>query len=315
MPLLSVLIISFNTREMTLRCLRDLFADLGSMHFEVLVVDNASQDGSAEAIAVAFPTVRLLRNQENIGFGAANNQAAMVAQGKYLLMLNTDAFLHAGCCAGLVELLESNAEVGVVGARLYNEDGSLQVSCYPFPTPFRAWIENLWISTLLPNHPKLGDYRQWPHDQVRDVDWVVGACLACRREVLEKVGGFDPQFFMYSEETDWQQRIRKAGWRIVFTPAAEATHLGGASGTRAPETVNRYFFTSMDRYQLKHHGRTGWVLVRAAMVASALLRVPGWSAAWLIRPDLRPKAKKRVHLYLWLLRKHLFTAAPDFNRG
>ena len=306
-PVLSVIVVSFNTRDMTLHCLRDLFADLSEIDAEVLVADNASKDGSAEAIEAAFPAVRLLRNQENVGFGAANNQAIAIARGKYLLMLNTDAFVRLGCCAALVKILEENATVGVVGARLYNEDGSQQISCYPFPTPFRAWIENLWISTLWSRHPKLGDFRKWKHDEIRDVDWVVGACLVCRREVIEKVGGFDPQFFMYSEETDWQQRIRRAGWKVLFTPEAEAVHLGGASGTREPETINRHFFTSFDRYQLKHHGRKGFLLVRAAMITGSLLRLPAWSAAWLLRPARRPKAQKKIQHYLWLLRRQMFS--------
>ena len=106
----------------------------------------------------------------------------------------------------------------------------MQLSCFRFPTPRQAWVENLWVSALFPEHPVLGDYRRWAHDSERQVDWIVGACMLVRREVVEQVGGFDEAFFLYAEETDWQRRMRDGGWEIAFTPAAEVTHLGGASG-------------------------------------------------------------------------------------
>lgn len=300
-PLLSILIASYNTCEVTLRCLRDLTVDLAGIDSEILLVDNASQDGTTEAVSSAYPSVVVVPNRENVGFGAANNQALGMARGRYLMMLNTDAFVHPGCCRELVNFLERHPEAGVVGARLLNADGSLQVSCYPFPTPLRSWIENLWISALFPTHPKLGDYRQWAHDEVREVGWVVGACFVCRREVVEQVGGFDPVFFMYSEETDWQQRLRRAGWKIFLNPNAVVTHLGGASGTKEPENVNRYFFTSLDHYQLKNHGTSGFLLNRLAMVVGAVLRLPAWGLVWVLKSGLRARSAAKMKHYRWLL--------------
>jgi GT2 family glycosyltransferase len=245
-----------------------------------------------------------------VGFGAANNQALKVAHGELFLMLNTDAFLHQGCCQSLVDFMDCHKEAGVVGARLLNEDGTLQVSCFPFPTPFRAWIENLWIPKVLPSHWEWGDYRHWKHDEVREVDWVVGACLICRREAVQAVGGFDPRFFMYQEETDWQQRIRRSGWKIYFTPLAVATHLGGASGTRDPWTINRYFYTSMDKYGLKHHGVIGCLLVRLAIMVGILLRVPAWALAYCLHRPSRGIAIKKIRHYLWLLDRQVRAPIP-----
>lgn len=302
-PNLSVIVVSYNTREMTLDCLRALDADVRSLRLsaEVFVVDNASRDGSPAAIRAAFPGVRVIENSTNAGFGAANNLAMNVARGRHLLLLNSDAFVRPGAVANLVAYLDGHADVGVVGPRLLNADGSLQVSCFPFPSPARAWLENLWLPKLFPRHEQIADYRRWPHDVERRVDWVVGACMLVRREVYQQVGGFDERFFMYAEETDWQQRIRSAGWGIAFTPASEVTHLGGASGSAESAKISRSFFVSLDRYELKHHGLGGLVLLRMAMLAGALLRLPGWLAVYACRPARRRPAGAKLRLLSWLL--------------
>jgi GT2 family glycosyltransferase len=296
----SVIIVSFNTRQTTLDCLAALFAGLGETSAEVIVVDNASVDGSVEAIRAAFPKVDVIASDRNLGFGAANNLAMKRSVGRYILLLNSDAFIRPGAISSLVAYLDSHADVGVVGPRLLNADGTLQKSCYPFPTPGRGWIENLWISALFPNHPRLGDYRQWAHDTERDVAWVIGACMLVRREVFDRVGGFDERFFMYSEEADWQWRIRLAGWKVAFTPSAVVVHLGGASGATDKARIHRHFFTSLDYYQRKHHGLAGLILFRAAMVVGGMLRLVAWSGVFLLQPRRREVARTKVKLLSWL---------------
>jgi GT2 family glycosyltransferase len=210
-PVLSVIIVSYNTREMTLSCLRSLYADIGEYSTEVWVVDNNSRDGSAEAIRASFPGVHIIENDRNAGFGAANNIAMRVAAGQFFLLLNSDAFLTPGAISGMMTCAQSQPKAAVIGPRLLNGDGSLQISCYRFPSPSRAWLENLWISTFFANNAVLGDYRQWSHDKLRSVDSVIGACMLVRREAFEQTGGFDEQFFMYQEETDWQKSLRELG--------------------------------------------------------------------------------------------------------
>jgi GT2 family glycosyltransferase/glycosyltransferase involved in cell wall biosynthesis len=299
-PLLSAVIISYNTREMTLRCLRTLEEELVGIEAEVIVVDNASKDGSVEAIRAEFPAICVIASPTNDGFGAANNQAMRKARGQHFLLLNSDAFPRPGAIGKLIEYLDAHPEAGAVGPRLLNEDGSLQRSCYRFPTPLQCWAENLWISSLFPQHPWFGDYRRWAHDSERDVEWIVGACLLVRRKVVDQVGGFDERFFMYAEETDWQRRMRDAGWRIAFTPAAEVVHLGGASGAAEKARVNRNFFDSLDRYERKHHGLAGLVLLRGAMVIGCGLRAALWSCTWLFQPQRRAAASAKTRLHSWL---------------
>ena len=313
-PKLSAIVVSFNTCEMTLECLRALTGGLAGLNAEILVVDNASTDDSVEAIRSQFPGVRLLVNESNVGFGGANNAAFAQAKGLYLLLLNSDAFPRPGAVPALVRFLDEHAGVGVVGPRLVNPDGSLQLSCFRFTSPLYAWLENLWLSKLLPAGSSLSDYRGWDHASERDVDFVIGACLLTRREVYEKVGGFDERFFMYQEEADWQKRIRDAGWRVVFTPTAQVMHIAGASGQEEPTRINQHFFESLDKYLLKHHGWSGFFFLRTAMLAGCLLRTVGWTLAAACLPRRRQQAGQRARRHAWLFARQLLTAPPRAKR-
>jgi GT2 family glycosyltransferase len=300
-PVVSVIIVSYNTREMTLDCLRTLYSSLDGISAEVWLVDNASHDGSVEAVKEAFPQVQIIANTANSGFGAANNQALKQARGEFLLLLNSDAFPKERAIGKLVDYMRSNPDVAVVGPQLLNGDGSLQRSCWKFPSPGRAWLENLGVTSLLPNHPLVGDYSRWEHDRERDVDFIIGACMLVRREAYERVGGFDEGFFLYSEETDWQRRMRDNGFRIVFTPSAQVTHLGGASGAAEKAKVNRHFFESLDRYEYKHHGLAGLISLRLAMSVGCLLRTILWTVVMVAVPKKRAIAASRSRFSSWLL--------------
>jgi hypothetical protein len=304
---ISVVIVSYNTREMTLRCLAELSRDFATSGLtgEVIVVDNASSDGSADAIARAHPDVMLIRSDRNLGFGAANNRAFEVARGEFVLLLNSDAFVHLGACAELVRFLRERPACAVAGPRLLNADGTVQRSAYPLPSPARCWIENLWLSALAPSHHILGDLRRWRHDEERSVPWLIGACLLVRRSVIESVGGFDEQFFMYAEETDWQKRIRAAGHDVRLCPAAVVTHLGGASGREQKAKINRAFFESLDRYELKHHGISGLLSMRLAMTIGCTLRLVGWTGAWCVASGRRAVAATKIKLMAWLAWRQL----------
>ncbi len=299
-PLVSAIIVSYNTRQMTLDCLSALFADLSSTAADVWIVDNASEDGSADAVRAAFPQVHLIENPDNAGFGAANNLALQRAAGEFLLLLNSDAFVQPGAVAALRRCLETHPKAGIAAPRLLNRDGSLQRSCYRFPSPGRAWLENLGLSGLPARHPVFGDYSRWAHDSERSVEWAGGACLLVRREAYQQAGGFDEAFFMYQEETDWQRRIRDGGWDIVFTPSAVVTHLGGASGASEQARINRHFFDSLDYYIRKHHGLAGLVSLRLAMIVGAAARTLVWGGIAAALPRRRAAAGAKTRLQAWL---------------
>jgi hypothetical protein len=296
---ISAIVVSFNTRQMTLDCLRSLHADLAGSKSEIIVVDNASTDGSAAAIRQDFPSATVIENSDNRGFGAANNQAMRLAVGDFFLLLNSDAFPKPGAVAAMFRCMNDHPRVGVVGPKLLHADGSTQRSCFRFPSPLRAWLENFWISRLVPSDWAWGDWRHWPHNQEREVDFVIGACMLVRRQVFEETGGFDENFFMYAEETDWQKRIQQAGWRVLFTPAAQITHLGGGSGDGK---MNEPFFDGLDYYELKHHGMAGLLMLRLAMVIGCTLRAAGWAVASMI-PAKRAATMAKLKLRLWLIRR------------
>ena len=292
-PLVSVVIVSYNTRELTLRCLRELIHNLENeaIAAEIWVVDNASKDGSAAAVEREFAQVNLIASPHNLGFGPANNLAFERARGRFLLLLNSDAFVHAGAVKTLVGFLcdSENARVGAVGPQLLNADGSLQRSCWKFPSPLRSWLEALGAARVLGAHPRWGDYYRWAHDEVRGVDFVIGAALLVRRKVYDEIGGFDPAFFLYAEETDWQRRMRADGWEIVFVPQAQVTHLGGASGAGEKARVSTLFWQGQERYIVKHFGRAGWAVMRGGVLLGTLLRAGAYAMLALV-----PARRKRT---------------------
>ena len=310
---ISAVVVSYNTKELTLDCLRVMGESLAGFSSEIFVVDNASTDGSAQAVQQSYPDVQVIASLANRGFGAANNLAFAKAQGEFLLLLNSDAFPRPNAVATLVDFLDTHPEVGVIGPKLLNPDGSLQQSCFRFTTPLQAWLENLWISRWLSVNSSLGDYQGWDYSAERAVDFCIGACLLVRREVYARVGGFDEQFFMYQEEADWQRRITAGGWRVMFTPKAEVMHIAGASGKNEPVLINNHFFESLDKYLLKHHGLVGFLLLRAAMLVGSLIRGIGWSvvALW---PARRQHAGKRALHHARLLSRQSLEGPPVFKR-
>jgi len=277
--LVSAIVVSYNTREMTLQCLRALQADLAGVPSDIWLVDNASSDGSVVAVGREFPDVHVIRNLQNVGFGAANNQALRQAKGEFYLLVNSDAFLRPGAVAALLACARAHPEAAVVGPRLLNPDGSLQMSCYRFPSPARAFFESFLLTAAMPNHPVFGDYRAWPHDSERDVGFVIGACIFVRRSAAEVVGFFDESFFLYAEETDWCMRFRRAGWRVLFTPDARVVHVNRGSGERQSDRTFCEFRRGQERLFRKHYGLWGLCVLRGCTVAGALLRIAAFGLA------------------------------------
>ncbi len=258
-PELSVCIVNWNTRtDLELAVSSVLQADLG-LATEVIVLDNASSDGSADMIAARFPEVRLLRSPENLGFARGYNRAAGEAAGRYLLLLNPDTVTRPGALRTLYAFLEANPKAGAAGPRLLNRDESLQFSCRRFPRPVAALFRNTPLGKLFPRNRYTREYlmTDWGHDAPRDVDWISGAAMCIRRETWEQVGGFDEGFFMYAEDMDWCLRAHRAGWGISYVPQAVVMHCIGRSSDQVPVRMVIQFHRSMARFYLKHYA-PGW---------------------------------------------------------
>jgi GT2 family glycosyltransferase len=304
-PKVSISLVHHHGLETLRDCLISLYANPPGVPFEIVMVDNMSTDGAVDMLRAEFPDVRLFVNTARCGFGVNQNTGIGHARGEYLFLLNDDTIVHPGAIDTLIAFLDSHPQTAVVGPRLLNPDGSLQRSCYRFPTPFRCVCENLLLTAALPNHPVIGDYRAWPHDTVRDVDFVIGAAMLVRRKAIEEVGLFDPSFFMYVEETDWERRMRQKGWSISFSPDSEITHLGGQSS----EGMRDHQFCENNRSNLiyfrKHFGVTGVVVQYLATLAGVAIRLPLFGLIALLVPNKRAKVQPLVALWWRILKWYL----------
>jgi GT2 family glycosyltransferase len=229
---LTIVVVSYNTRDYILPCLESVYGDTRGVRFEVIVVDNASADGSADAIAARFPEVRLIRSERNLGFAAGNNLAVEQARGRFILLLNPDTVVFGGTIEAATRFFEAHPEAGIVGGRTLFADGSLNpTSCWAQPTLWSVLcravgLSRLFRGTRLFDPEALGD---WDRDSAREVDIVTGCFLLISLDLWKRLGGFDSRFFMYGEEVDLCLRARKLGARPMITPAATLVHHGGAS--------------------------------------------------------------------------------------
>jgi len=253
---LSIIIINWNTRNMLRDCLHSVYDNAPSSAFEILVVDNASTDGSSEMVSREFPKVRLLCNSRNVGFAAANNRAMKVAGGSYLLLLNSDTLVHGDVLEQSLEFMRSNSQVGAMGCRVLNADGSLQHSTSQFPS-----LLNLLLQTCALDRvsyvPFLQRYRMlnWNRDTARSVDTISGCFMMVRSKCIEEVGLLDDNFFFFGEETDWCRRIRIAGWGVTFAPVGEITHFGGGSSGALNHKRDLMLTEATVRLHRKNSGR------------------------------------------------------------
>jgi len=283
---LSILVVSWNTRDLLARCLQSVQDSLHGAAYELLVVDNASIDGSAAMVRDRFPAARLIENLENVGFSRANNQAIEQSRGRCVMLLNSDACLVGDAARQLVCYLEAHPRTGIVGPRLTSPGGAPQVACGPLPTLASEIVSLLGMDKSQPSR------RHKSSGPAVETGWVKGACLTARRKTLEQIGLLDEQFFMFSEEIDLCRRARLAGWDVVYLPSAEVLHLeAGSTG----HTAGRYLmlYQAKLRYFAKHHG--AWVprLLLRTMKLTTRLKLLGYT---LLRQLGQDRAQK---VLLW----------------
>ncbi len=257
-PVLSITIVNFNKGSFLLACLDSLYKTAGDISLEVIVVDNNSSDGTGEILPTLYPGVRLILNSANLGFARATNQALALARGSFILLLNPDTVVMEGALQTLVDFLKANPGVGAVGPQMVGPDGAIQLSCRRFPGYSTALFGHYSLLTRwFPRNRFSRRYllSDWDHAETREVDWISGACLMTRREVLERVGFLDEQFFLFNEDVDWCKRVREAGWKVVYLPAARVVHYIGASKDKIPSALVIARHRGMVHYYLKHLSR------------------------------------------------------------
>ncbi len=302
---LSIVIVSWNVRDLLRRCLHSILDIRHSMRVEVVIVDNASTDGSSDMVQAEFPSVHIITNNENRGFPAANNQGLAVAQGRYVLLLNPDTEVIEDGLATMVAFADAHLDVGMVGPQLLYPDGSVQSSRRRFPTLATAAFESTWLEPYAPRRLLERYYfLDQPDDAVQDVDWVMGAAMMARREAIEQVGLMDEGFFMYSEELDWCRRFREAGWRVIYLPTARIVHYEGKSSEQVVAARHIYFQTSKVRYFGKYHGRIVAETLRLFLLVNYVWQLGLEGAKWLVGHK-RPLRARRVAAYCQVLRSGL----------
>lgn len=310
-PLLSVIIINYNTRDLLARALDAVAASTPTVPHEVIVVDNGSIDGSLALLREHFPAARVIANERNVGFAAANNQGLAAARGEAFLLLNSDAAPEPAALATLWHALRDHPAVGVVGPCLLNADGSVQSSRRRFPTPATLTIESTPLAhwcpfTMIGQRFEMADV---PALAPQPVDWLVGACLLVRRVAVDAAGPLDAGFFLYAEELEWQWRLQRAGWSVWYEPAARVLHDGGRSS--APDSRFRHQAHQASRVRLTRllYGRLAGEAVRAWLLLLDIGQLTIEAAKWLLghRPALR---RRRVALYAGLLCSGLAMPRP-----
>ena len=292
---LSVVVLSWNTKDLTLACLRALFAETPAHAREVIVVDNGSADGSADAIAAAFPQVRLLRNPDNRLYAAGNNQGAALAKGEFVCTLNSDTEVRAGALDRLVDFLRAHPDYGIAAPRLSDPDGSVQHACQRFPTLGTALcFDSIW-STFWPGSRSVARYlmRDFDHVHSCDVDQPPGACWVLRTAEWRQLGGFDEVLSLFYNDVDLCLRLRRAGRRIRYVAEAEVMHHRGAS-TKNFARMLVLWHKNRSAYYGKHWGLLGRLWIRGCV------RLRIWEEWWKIgrrnRHDPGRKKAERDHL-------------------
>jgi len=242
------------------------------------VIDNASSDGSTEMIKNGFPGVRFIQNTENIGFAAANNQGMAIAKGRYVLLLNSDTVVLDNAVDKAVAFADSHQQAAVVGCRVLNPNSSLQPTCFMFPSILNMLLSTTYLYKVFPTSRFFGREQMtwWDRNSTRQVDVVTGCFMLVQRKAIEQVGLLDERYFVYGEETDWCCRFKKAGWQILFTPAAEIIHLHSSSSKQDRPAMTLQLRGSILLFLKKHRGHVIHALACLLVALFFVFRVPYW---------------------------------------
>jgi GT2 family glycosyltransferase len=307
MSQISVIIVSWNAREYLRGCLESIRKTGSSVVHEVIVVDNASTDGSAEMAEKEFAEVILIRSKENLGFARANNLGIKRATGSILALINSDVVVHPNCFQELAAFLEREPKVGLAGPKVFGRDGGLQASCGRLPTVWNITCEFLLLNKLFRGSPLFAGFQMKIDDSNRctEVEVLSGCFWVARAEAVAKVGGLDEGFFFYAEDIDWCKRFRDGGWKLMFVPQAQATHFGGGSSSNAPLRYCVEILRANLIYWKKHHGNLGrftyWLLAMIQHSIRLVIRGTARLAGVAKSDETKHKVKEHIVCLRWLL--------------
>jgi len=306
----SILVVNWNTRDRLRRCLEALARLPAPVSCDVVVVDNGSTDGSAEMVASGFPSVRFLQNARNEGFARAVNRGVAETDAPFVLLLNSDAELQSGALATLAGTLRDHPDVAAAGAQLFKPDGRIQHAFDVFPSLLTELVNKGLLRRLWPSrHPS----RLQARSESCEVDSLIGACMMIRRAAIEDVGGLDPRFFVFYEETDWCLRARRDGWRIVLVPGARAVHGQGETKAHHPGRARVESWRSKYAYFDKHRGRRVRAFLQAVSFARLSVQVAALAVGVALTLGLRASWRRKLVADAWLWAWHAAGAPSGFG--
>jgi len=253
---LSIIIVSWNVKELLKKCLASIEKNQGQLDSEIFVIDNASGDGSAKMVKTDFPQIKLIANQTNRGFAAANNQGIKQSQGKYILLLNPDTEILPNALSAMINFMDQNAEIGISGCKLLNPDKTLQFSVRRFPRLKAIILIFLKLAKIWPHNKTLNHYlaRDFDYTAAQPVDQVMGAFFLIRQKVIEAIGLLDEKFFIWFEEVDFCRRAKLAGWEVWYYPQAKIIHHGGQSFKQQLTLKKQWQFFQSAFYYFRKYG-------------------------------------------------------------
>ena len=281
-----IIIVNWNTCGYLRNCLASIYDQTQDIDFEVIVVDNASHDGSADMVRQEFPRVTLIANRENRGFASGNNQAMAIGQGRYLLLLNPDTVVVEGAVQKSLAFADQNEWCAVVG--IYNEsaDGTLQRNCFRFASVGNLLISALGLHEVFPRNRLWGRERLtwWDYQSTREVPCVAGCYMLVRHDAIRQIGAMNEAYFMYGEEMDWCWRFHRGGWRVLYYPHAKIIHYGGAASSQNAAAMRIAQRESLLRFIESREGRLAGLCARGILVASGFVRFVYWALRWMLGP-------------------------------
>ncbi|WP_313801760.1 glycosyltransferase family 2 protein [Cytobacillus sp.] len=273
---ISIIIVNYNTKKITMECINSIYKSKMFSSFEIFLVDNNSTDGSVAAIKEKFKDVIIIKNEENLGFSKANNQAINLSKGRYVLLLNSDTIVKNRSIDTIVRFMDDNKDVGASGCKVLLPDGSLDKACHRgFPTPSASFYYMSGLAKRYPDNPRFNGYHlsHLNMNEIHEVDCLVGAFMLVRREAISQVGLLDESFFMYGEDIDWCYRIKATGWKIIYYPYVSIIHYKGASSRKKPFKIVYEFHRAMYLFHRKHFAKRQLFIVNLMVYSGILLKL------------------------------------------
>jgi GT2 family glycosyltransferase len=303
---ISIVIVTWNAKKYVAECLDSLQASINDQRAEVIVVDNASTDGTPELVRDSYPHVTLIRNEGNVGFAKGNNVGIRRSSGEFIFLINSDVHVLDGCLEKIMEYLKEDPRIGLLGPKMLGADGKSYRSFMGAPTLWRCFCRAIALDVLFSNCKGFGGLLMpyFKMDHVAEVDVVNGWFWVTRRDALDQVGLLDESFFMYGEDIDWCKRFREAGWKVVYFPNTESIHYGGASSSEAP--IRFYIEMQKANYQYwkKHYGRASQLGYLLISCLDQVIRMAGYTLllfAGKRRSEASFKVKRSLACIGWIM--------------